>query len=38
MAPDEIERFGPEIVERTGDAHAPENITDQDQAFHGDRL
>ena len=30
MAADEIERFRREIVERTGDARAGENITDQD--------
>jgi type III restriction enzyme len=30
MATDEIERFRREIVERTGDAHAGENITDQE--------
>jgi type III restriction enzyme len=30
MAADEIERFRREIVERTGDAHAGDNITDQD--------
>ena len=30
MAADEIERFRREIVERTGDAHAGENITDQE--------
>ena len=30
MAADEIERFRREIVERTGDARAAENITDQD--------
>ena len=30
MAADEIERFRREIVERTGDAHAGQNITDQD--------
>src|SRR5947208_5625306 len=30
MAADEIERFRPEIVERTGDARAGENITDQE--------
>ena len=33
MASDEIERFSPEIVERTGDAHAAKAITDQDQSF-----
>lgn len=30
MAADEIERFRREIVERTGDAHAGDNITDQE--------
>jgi type III restriction enzyme len=30
MAADEIDRFRREIIERTGDAHAAENITDQD--------
>jgi type III restriction enzyme len=30
MAADEIERFRREIVERTGDIHAADNITDQD--------
>ena len=30
MAADEIERFRREIVERTGDAHAGENISDQE--------
>jgi type III restriction enzyme len=30
MAADEIERFRREIIERTGDAHAAENITDQE--------
>ena len=30
MAGDEIERFRREIVERTGDVHAGENITDQE--------
>ena len=30
MAADEIERFRREIVERTGDAQAGQNITDQD--------
>jgi type III restriction enzyme len=30
MAADEIERFRREIRERTGDAHAADNITDQD--------
>ena len=30
MAADEIERFRREMVERTGDAHAGENITDQE--------
>jgi type III restriction enzyme len=30
MAADEIERFRREIVERTGDARAGENITDQE--------
>ena len=30
MASDEIERFRREIVERTGDRHQAENITDQD--------
>jgi type III restriction enzyme len=30
MAADEIDRFRREIVERTGDAHAGENITDQE--------
>ncbi len=30
MAADEIERFRRSIVERTGDAHAGENITDQE--------
>ena len=30
MAADEIDRFRREIVERTGDAHAGDNITDQD--------
>jgi type III restriction enzyme len=30
MAVDEIDRFRREIVERTGDAHAGENITDQE--------
>ena len=30
MAADEIERFRREIVERTGDAHAGDNISDQD--------
>jgi type III restriction enzyme len=30
MASDEIERFRREIVERTGDAHAGENLTDQE--------
>jgi type III restriction enzyme len=30
MAADEIERFRREIVERTGDAHAADEITDQD--------
>jgi type III restriction enzyme len=30
MAEDEIERFRREIIERTGDAHAAENITDQE--------
>ena len=30
MAADEIERFRREIVERSGDAHAGENITDQE--------
>ena len=30
MATDEIERFRREIVERTGDAHAGESITDQE--------
>jgi type III restriction enzyme len=30
MASDEIERFRREVVERTGDAHAADNLTDQD--------
>jgi type III restriction enzyme len=30
MAADEIERFRREIVERTGDAHAGDNLSDQD--------
>src|SRR5713101_6683113 len=30
MASDEIERFRREIVQRTGDAHAAENLSDQD--------
>ncbi len=30
MAADEIDRFRREIIERTGDAHAGENITDQE--------
>ena len=30
MAADEIERFRREIIERTGDARAGENITDQE--------
>jgi len=30
MAADEIERFRREVVERTGDAHAADNLTDQD--------
>lgn len=30
MAADEIERFRRDIIERTGDAHAADNITDQD--------
>lgn len=30
MAADEIDRFRREIVERTGDRHAAENVTDQD--------
>jgi type III restriction enzyme len=30
MADDEIERFRREIIERSGDAHAADNITDQD--------
>ncbi|MBI4529388.1 MAG: DEAD/DEAH box helicase family protein, partial [Deltaproteobacteria bacterium] len=30
MAADEIERFRREMIERTGDAHAAENITDQE--------
>jgi len=30
MASDEIDRFRREIIERTGDAHAGDNITDQD--------
>ena len=30
MAADEIERFRREIIERTGDAHQAENLTDQD--------
>ena len=30
MAADEIERFRRDIIERTGDAHAAENITDQE--------
>lgn len=30
MAVDEIERFRREIIERTGDAHAADNITDQE--------
>jgi type III restriction enzyme len=30
MAADEIERFRRDIIERTGDAHAADNLTDQD--------
>src|SRR6266702_2379383 len=30
MAPDEIDRFRREVIERTRDSHAADNITDQD--------